>query len=161
MKKIGLIGGMSFESTITYYEQINRKINERLGGLSSAEILLSSVNFEEIEVCQRENRWEDAGEILARHARILQRGGADFIFICTNTMHRCFDAVQGAVSVPVAHIADATLKALKNAGVAKVGLLGTVYTMTQDFYKSRLIEGRRGDAFAKRGGYGGNKSRHL
>lgn len=141
MKKIGLIGGMSFESTVTYYEQINRKINERLGGLSSAEILLSSVNFEEIEVCQRENRWEDAGEILARHARILQGGGADFIFICTNTMHRCFDAVQSAVGVPVAHIADATLKALKNAGVAKVGLLGTVYTMTQDFYKSRLIEG--------------------
>jgi len=103
MKKIGLIGGMSFESTITYYEQINRKINERLGGLSSAEILLSSVNFEEIEACQRENRWEDAGEILARHARILQGGGADFILICTNTMHRCFDAVQSAVSVPVAH----------------------------------------------------------
>lgn len=141
MKKIGLIGGMSFESTITYYEQINRKINERLGGLSSAEILLSSVNFEEIEACQRENRWEDAGEILARHARILQGGGVDFIFICTNTMHRCFDAVQSAVSVPVAHIADATLKALKNAGFTKVGLLGTVYTMTQDFYKSRLIEG--------------------
>ena len=140
MKKIGLIGGMSFESTITYYEQINRKINERLGGLSSAEILLSSVNFEEIEACQRENRWDDAGEILARHARILQGGGADFIFICTNTMHRCFDAVQGAVSVPVAHIADATLKALKNAGVAKVGLLGTVYTMTQDFYIQKLID---------------------
>ena len=141
MKKIGLIGGMSFESMITYYEQINCKINERLGGLSSAEILLSSVNFEEIEACQRKNRWGGAGKILARHARILQGGGADFIFICANTMHRCFDAVQSAVSVPVAHIADATLKALKNAGFTKVGLLGTVYMMTQDFYKSRLIEG--------------------
>jgi len=141
MKKIGLIGGMSFESTITYYEQINRKINERLGGLSSAEILLSSVNFEEIEACQRENRWDDAGEILARHARILQGGGADFILICTNTMHRCFDAVQSAVSVPVAHIADATLDKLRKCDVQKVGLLGTIYTMTQDFYKQRLIDG--------------------
>ena len=161
MKKIGLIGGMSFESTITYYEQINRKINERLGGLSSAEILLSSVNFEEIEVCQRENRWEDAGEILARHARILQGGGADFIFICTNTMHRCFDAVQSAVSVPVAHIADATLKALKKRRRRQSRAARHRLYDDAEFLQTSVDRGRRGGAFAKRGGYGGSKSRHL
>ena len=141
MKKIGLIGGMSYESTMSYYEQINRKVNERLGALNSAEILLSSLNFEEIEACQRENRWEDAGEILARHARILQGGGADFIFICTNTMHKCFDAVQSAVSVPVVHIAQATLKRLLASGVQRVGLLGTIYTMKESFYKEMLQKG--------------------
>ena len=141
MKKIGLIGGMSYESTMSYYEQINRKINERLGALNSAEILLSSLNFEEIEACQRENRWDTAGEILARPARILQGGGCDFIFICTNTMHKCFDAVQSAVSVPVVHIAQATLKRLLASGVQRVGLLGTIYTMKESFYKETLQKG--------------------
>ena len=141
MKKIGLIGGMSYESTIAYYEGINRKIGERLGGLSSGEILLSSLNFDEIEQCQKEGEWDKAGEILASHARILQGGGADYIFLCTNTMHRCYEAINAAISVPFVHIADATLGELRKHGVQKVGLLGTIYTMTQDFYKRRLIEG--------------------
>ena len=141
MKKIGLIGGMSYESTITYYDGINRKINERLGGLSSGEILLSSLNFDEIERCQRDNEWGRAGEILARHARVLQGGGADYIFLCTNTMHKCYEAIKAAISVPFVHIADATLNELRKRGVQKVGLLGTIYTMTQDFYKQRLIDG--------------------
>ena len=141
MKKIGLIGGMSYESTIAYYEGINRKIGERLGGLSSGEILLSSLNFDEIEQCQKEGEWDKAGEILASHARILQSGGADYIFLCTNTMHKCYEAINAAISVPFVHIADATLSELRKHGVQKVGLLGTIYTMTQDFYKRRLIEG--------------------
>ena len=141
MKKIGLIGGMSYESTIAYYEGINRKIGERLGGLSSGEILLSSLNFDEIEQCQKEGEWDKAGEILASHARILQSGGADYIFLCTNTMHKCYDAINAAISVPFVHIADATLSELRKHGVQKVGLLGTIYTMIQDFYKQRLIEG--------------------
>lgn len=157
MKKIGLIGGMSYESTISYYEQINRKVNERLGALNSAEILLSSLNFEEIEACQRENRWDAAGEILARHARILQGGGCDFIFICTNTMHKCFDAVQSAVSVPVVHIAQATLKRLLASGVQRVGLLGTIYTMKESFYKETLQKGRRECANPECGGYAHDK----
>ena len=141
MKKIGLIGGMSYESTIAYYEGINREIGERLGGLSSGEILLSSLNFDEIEQCQKEGEWDKAGEILASHARILQGGGADYIFLCTNTMHRCYEAINAAISVPFVHIADATLSELRKHGAQKVGLLGTIYTMTQDFYKRRLIEG--------------------
>ncbi len=141
MKKIGLIGGMSYESTIAYYEGINRKIGERLGGLNSGEILLSSLNFDEIEQCQKEGEWDKAGKILANHARILQGGGADYIFLCTNTMHRCYEAINAAISVPFVHIADATLGELRKHGVQKVGLLGTIYTMTQDFYKRHLIEG--------------------
>ena len=141
MKKIGLIGGMSYESTIAYYEGINREIGERLGGLNSGESLLSSLNFDEIEQCQKEGEWDKAGKILANHARILQGGGADYIFLCTNTMHRCYEAINAAISVPFVHIADATLNELRKHGVQKVGLLGTIYTMTQDFYKRRLIEG--------------------
>ncbi len=130
MKKIGLIGGMSYESTIAYYEGINRKIGERLGGLSSGEILLSSLNFDEIEQCQKEGEWDKAGKILASHVRILQSGGADYIFLCTNTMHKCYEAINAAISVPFVHIADATLSELRKHGVQKVGLLGTIYTMT-------------------------------
>ncbi|QKG30047.1 aspartate/glutamate racemase family protein [Campylobacter sp. RM16187] len=141
MKKIGLIGGMSYESTATYYNEINRKVNNKLGGLNSAEILLSSVNFEEIELCQHENRWDDAGEILARHAKILELGGADFILICTNTMHKVYEMVRASVKIPVIHIADATLKALKECSVDKVGLFGTIYTMKEAFYKDKLSDG--------------------
>lgn len=115
---------MSYESTATYYNEINRKINKRLGRLNSTEILLSSVNFEEIEICQRENRWDIAGEILAHHAKILELGGADFVLICTNTMHKAYEKVSQAIKIPVIHIADATLKALQTQGVDKVGLLG-------------------------------------
>ena len=141
MKKIGLIGGMSYESTMTYYSEINRKINEKLGGLNSAEILLSSVNFEEIEMCQSEGRWDEAGRILASHAEILQGGGADFILICTNTMHKVYGAVAGSVKIPVLHIADATLKALRREEIKRVGLLGTRYTMQEKFYKDVLERG--------------------
>lgn len=141
MKKIGLIGGMSYESTITYYNKINRKVNDRLGGLNSAEILLSSVNFEEIELYQLENRWDDAGEILASHAKILELGGADFILICTNTMHKAYEMVRASVKIPIINIADATLKALKERSVDKVGLLGTIYTMKEAFYKDKPSEG--------------------
>lgn len=141
MKKIGLIGGMSYESTATYYNEINRKINEKLGGLNSAEILLSSVNFEEIEACQREGRWDEAGEILARHAQVLERGGAGFVLICANTMHKVYDAVAISIKVPVVHIADATLRALRQGNITRVGLLGTRYTMNEEFYKDVLING--------------------
>ncbi|HBO38488.1 MAG TPA: aspartate/glutamate racemase [Pasteurellaceae bacterium] len=141
MKKIGLIGGMSYESTITYYKLINKKINEQLGKLASAEIVLSSVNFETIEKLQHENRWDEAGEILAHHAQILEHAQADFILICTNTMHKVYEHVQSRVKIPVIHIAEATLKALKSQGINKVGLLGTIYTMKEDFYKKVLIDG--------------------
>ncbi|MCD8213320.1 MAG: aspartate/glutamate racemase family protein [Campylobacter sp.] len=141
MKKIGLIGGMSYESTITYYELINRKINERLGGLSSGEIVLSSLNFENIERLQRENRWEEAGEILAAHAKILQDAGCDFIFICTNTMHKIYDQVRAAVQIPIIHVATATLNELKRQNITKIGLIGTIYTMRENFYKNVLADG--------------------
>ncbi|CAD7289262.1 L-aspartate/glutamate-specific racemase [Campylobacter majalis] len=141
MKKIGLIAGMSYESSVSYYIGINRLINERLGGLNSAEILLSSLNFEPIEKTQRQNEWQKAGEILAGHAKILELGGADFILICTNTMHKVYDIVQNSVKIPILHIAAATLTALQNAKVKSVLLLGTSYTMRENFYKEVLING--------------------
>lgn len=141
MRKIGLIGGMSYESTINYYQLINKKINEKLGGFNSGEILLSSVNFERIEKLQHQNRWSEAGEILASHAKILANGGCEAIFICTNTMHKVYEAVQSATDVPVVHIANSTLKELKNKGVDKVGLLGTIYTMRENFYKDNIVRG--------------------
>ena len=140
MKTIGLIGGMSWESTVPYYQIINECVKERLGGLHSAKIVLYSVEFDEIERCQSEDRWEDAGKILAEAAAGLEMAGADFILICTNTMHKVFEQVQAAVTVPLIHIADATGEALKAADIRKVGLLGTRYTMQQDFYKGRLAE---------------------
>jgi len=140
MKTIGLIGGMSWESTVPYYQIINETVKGVLGGLHSAKIALYSVEFDEIERCQSEGRWDDAAKILADAAVGLQACGADFILICTNTMHKVFDAVQAAVTVPLLHIADATGDALQEAGIRKVGLLGTRYTMQQDFYKGRLAE---------------------
>ena len=140
MKTIGLIGGMSWESTVPYYRIINETVKQALGGLHSAKIALYSVEFDEIERCQSEGRWDDAAKILADAAVGLQACGADFILICTNTMHKVFDAVQAAVTVPLLHIADATGDALQEAGIRKVGLLGTRYTMQQDFYKGRLAE---------------------
>lgn len=141
MKKIGLIAGMSYESSVSYYIGINRLINERLGGLNSAEILLSSVNFEPIEKTQRQNEWQKAGEILAGHAKILELGGADFILICTNTMHKVYDIVQNSIKIPILHIAATTLTALQNAKVKSVLLLGTSYTMRENFYKEALVNG--------------------
>ena len=140
MKTIGLIGGMSWESTVPYYQLINEYVKKELGGLHSAKIALYSVEFDEIEKCQSEDRWDDAAKILADAAIGLEKCGADFILICTNTMHKVFGQVQKAVSVPLIHIADATGDALKAAGIRKVGLLGTRYTMQQDFYKGRLAE---------------------
>lgn len=132
---------MSYESSVSYYIGINRLINERLSGLNSAEILLSSLNFEPIEKAQRQNEWQKAGVILATHAKILELGGADFILICTNTMHKVYDIVQNSVKIPVLHIATATLTALQNANVKSVLLLGTSYTMRENFYKEVLING--------------------
>ena len=140
MKTIGLIGGMSWESTVPYYQLINEYVRRELGGLHSAQIALYSVEFDEIERCQSEGRWDDAGAILAKAAAGLERAGADFILICTNTMHKVYAQVEAAVSVPLIHIADATAAVLKSRGVKKVGLLGTRYTMEQDFYKGRLAE---------------------
>lgn len=140
MKTIGLIGGMSWESTVTYYQIINERIKERLGGLHSAKILLYSVDFAEIERCQAAGEWDKSAEILAGAAKSLEAGGADFIVICTNTMHKVLPQIEREVHVPFLHIADATADELIRNNIKKTALLGTKYTMTQDFYKSRLIE---------------------
>ncbi|MED2151319.1 aspartate/glutamate racemase family protein, partial [Bacillus thuringiensis] len=135
-----LIGGMSWESTSEYYRIINEEIKERLGGLHSAKCLINSVDFEEIERCQSSGDWDGAGEILGNAAYSLQKGGADFIIICTNTMHKVVGKIKAKIDIPVLHIADATAKAIKRKDIQKVGLLGTTYTMEQDFYKSRIEE---------------------
>ena len=140
MKTIGLIGGMSWESTIPYYAVINEYVKEKLGGLHSAKIILYSVEFDEIEKYQSSGEWERSGVILADAARKLELAGADMILICTNTMHKVFDQVQSAVSVPLIHIAEATADALEKEHVRSVALLGTKYTMTQDFYKKKLTD---------------------
>ena len=139
MKTIGLIGGMSWESTIPYYRIINEKVKEKLGGLHSARIILYSVEFAEIEECQASGQWSKSACILGGAAKKLESAGADFIVICTNTMHKVADQIQSGISVPIIHIADATADKLEEAGIRKVALLGTKYTMTQDFYKSRLV----------------------
>ena len=141
MQTIGLLGGMSWESTVTYYQIINQAVKERLGGLHSARCILYSVEFDEIERCQSSGDWARSGEILAQAAQALERAGADFILICTNTMHKVYNQVQAAVSIPILHIADLTLAALRAQGIRRVALLGTAYTMEQDFYKRRLTEG--------------------
>jgi len=140
MKTIGLIGGMSWESTVTYYQLINEAVKEKLGGLHSARILLYSVEFAEIEACQASGDWERSAEILGDAAAKLEQAGADFILICTNTMHKVAPQIQSRISVPVIHIAEATARVLRENEVEKVALLGTKYTMTQDFYKARLVE---------------------
>lgn len=138
MKTIGLIGGMSWESTIPYYRQINQTIKEQLGGLHSARIVLYSVDFHEVERMQHAGDWDGAGQLLANAARALQAAGADFLVLCTNTMHKVAAAIEAAVEIPLLHIADPTAAAIKQAGHAKVGLLGTRFTMEQDFYRDRL-----------------------
>ena len=140
MKTIGLIGGMSWESTVTYYKIINETIKRELGGLHSAKILLYSVDFDEIEKYQSSGEWDKSAAVLGDAAANLEKAGADFILICTNTMHKVADAVQKRISVPILHIAEVTADVLKSEGIKKVGLLGTKYTMTQDFYKAKLIE---------------------
>src|SRR3546814_10095828 len=140
MKTIGLIGGMSWESTIPYYRQINEAIKQRLGGLHSAKILLYSVDFQEVEALQHSGQWERAGELLADVARRLETAGAEGLVLCTNTMHKVASSIEAAVGIPLLHIADPTAEAIKNAGISTVGLLGTRFTMEQDFYRSRLVE---------------------
>lgn len=139
MKTIGLIGGMSWESTVSYYQIINERIKEKLGGLHSARLLLYSVDFAEIEMYQSNGEWEKSAELLGKAALNLQNAGADFIIICTNTMHKVAPQIQEQIAVPIIHIADATADVLIDAGIQTVALLGTRYTMTEDFYKEKLI----------------------
>ena len=140
MKTIGMIGGMSWESSAEYYRIINEEVKRRLGDLHSAKCVLASVDFAEIEVLQREGRWEEAGRAMAAEARALERAGADFVILCTNTMHISTAEIEAAISIPFLHIADPTAEAVKAAGIQTVGLLGTRFTMEQDFYKGRLQE---------------------
>lgn len=140
MQTIGLIGGMSWESTIPYYRIINEEVKNRLGGLHSAKIILYSVEFDEIEKCQSSGDWERSGDILGSAAQKLEAAGADFIIICTNTMHKVAPQMQSMIHIPIIHIADATADELEKCHIQKVGLLGTKYTMTQDFYKQKLID---------------------
>lgn len=138
MKTIGLIGGMSWESSIEYYRIINESTHSRLGRLHNARSLMYTVDFDEIEILQRENRWPELDEILTDAALNLEKGGADFIVICTNTMHKSIPRISQTVKLPILHIADATALRVKALGINKIGLLGTRYTMEEDFYKGRL-----------------------
>lgn len=139
MKTIGLIGGMSWESSIEYYRIINETAKAKLGGLHSAKSLMVTVDFAEIEKLQHEDRWDEAGQILVKCAQDLERGGADFIVLCTNTMHKLADQIVANVNIPFLHIADATAEKIVAAGIQRIGLLGTRFTMEHDFYKGRLI----------------------
>lgn len=138
MKTIGLIGGMSWESTVPYYRLINEAVRERLGGLHSANVILFSVDFHEVERLQRTGDWEEAGRVLAQAARSLELAGAGFLVLCTNTMHKVASSIEGAVQIPLFHIADPTAAEIKRSGFNTVGLLGTRFTMEQDFYRDRL-----------------------
>jgi aspartate racemase len=140
VKTIGLLGGMSWESSLHYYRLINQDIRARLGGLHSAKLLMYSVDFHDIEQMQMEARWDDAGAHLADAAAALERGGADFVVMCTNTMHKVAPAIEARVRIPLLHIADATGSAIAAKGLRRVGLLGTRFTMEQDFYRRRLVD---------------------
>jgi aspartate racemase len=140
MKTIGLLGGMSWESTETYYRLVNEGVKARLGGLHSARLILYSVDFQEIEELQGAGDWEGAGELLGEAARRVEMAGADFLLICTNTMHRVADEVERNITIPLLHIADATGEAVRSRGMERVGLIGTRFTMEQDFYRGRLRE---------------------
>lgn len=139
MKTIGLIGGMSWESTATYYQIINQVINKQLGGLHSAKCVLYSVDFQEIEQCQSSNDWQKSAQILLQAALSLQKAGADFIVICTNTMHKVVPQIIPHLHIPILHIAEMTVKALKKQNMTKIALLGTKYTMEQHFYREIII----------------------
>ena len=140
MKTIGLLGGMSWESTLPYYRHINEAVRERLGGLHSARLVLYSLDFHEIEALQRQGDWAAAGTLLADAARRLESAGADFLLLCTNTMHKVADAVENASGLPLLHIADVTGEALRKAALSRIALFGTRFTMEQDFYRGRLSE---------------------
>jgi len=138
LKTIGLIGGMSWESSIEYYRIINQTVKNKLGDLHSAKSLMYSVDFAEIEVLQHDGRWEEATRMMVDAAQRVERGGADFLVICTNTMHKMADVVQQKINIPILHIADATAEIVMSQGLHKIGLLGTRFTMEEDFYKGRL-----------------------
>ncbi len=140
MKTIGLIGGMSWESSAEYYRIVNQTVKERLGGLHSAQCLMYSVDFADIERLQHAGLWDEAGQVMAAAAQRLERGGADLIVLCTNTMHKLASQIEAAVSIPMLHIAYPTAEAIQAAGISRVGLLGTAFTMEQDFYRGRLTE---------------------
>lgn len=140
MKTIGIIGGMSWESTVTYYEIINKEVVRRLGGFHSAKILMYSVDFAELEENMKNGYWQRNAVILADAAVRLERAGADFVVIATNTMHKLVPDIEKEISIPILHIADATADAIKRDGIKKVGLLGTRFTMTQDFIKDKLVD---------------------
>ena len=140
MKTIGLIGGMSWESSIEYYRIINETVRAELGGLHSAKSIMYSVEFAEIEALQHQGRWDDAAKIMISAARSIENGGADFGLICTNTMHKLYDTVQQNIRRPMLHIADATAEKIKAEGMSRIALLGTRFTMQEDFYKGRLVE---------------------
>lgn len=139
-KTIGLLGGMSWESTATYYRELNEGIKAKLGGLHSAKICLVSVDFAEIEKLQHVEDWDGTAAILSQAASAIEKGGADFLLICTNTMHKVAPQIEENISIPILHIADATAERLLEDGIKKVGLLGTRFTMEQDFYKARLVK---------------------
>ncbi|MBT7191856.1 MAG: aspartate/glutamate racemase family protein [Anaerolineae bacterium] len=138
MKTTGLLGGMSWESTALYYRQINELVKEKLGGLHSAQIAMFSVDFQEIEELQHAGQWDATGEILSKAAEQVQNAGADFLLICTNTMHKVAPQIESAIDIPLLHIADATAERIKSEGIKNIGLLGTRFTMEQDFYAGRL-----------------------
>lgn len=140
MKTIGLIGGMSWESSLEYYRIINETVKEKLGGFHSAKCLMYSVDFEEVEKLQRQGKWDEATALMIDAAQRVKKGGADFVVICTNTMHKMAEEVQSSINIPLLHLADVTAERIKEQGLKKVGLLGTKFTMEEDFYKGRLIK---------------------
>lgn len=140
VKTVGMIGGMSWESTVSYYQALNEGIKAELGGLHSAKICLYSVDFSEIEALQHQGKWDETAVILSKAAQSVEAGGADCLLICTNTMHKVVPQIEANITIPILHIADATAEQLLSDGVTKVGLLGTRFTMEQDFYKRRLVD---------------------
>ena len=139
MKTIGLIGWMSWESSLEYYCIINEQVKEKLGGLHSAKILMYSIDFDEIQKLQHQGKWDESTKIMIEAAQNLEKGGADFVLICTNTMHKMADAVESNIEIPLLHLVDTTAEIIKSKGFQKIGLLGTNITMEEDFYKGRLI----------------------
>ena len=140
MKTIGMIGGMSWESSIEYYRIINQTVRAKLGGLHSAKSIMVSVEFAKVEALQHQNRWDELATLMIDAARSLEKGGADFVIICTNTMHKLYDEVQNSIDIPMLNIADATAARIKDDGVTRIALLGTRFTMEEDFYKGRLTD---------------------
>jgi len=141
LRVIGMLGGMSWQSSAEYYRLANELVRERLGGLHSARCVLASVDFADVEGLQAAGRWDEAGRLLAEAAKGLEAAGAELLLLCTNTMHKVADQVQAAVSIPLLHLGDATAQAVSRAGLTTVGLLGTAFTMEQDFYRDRLAGG--------------------